>query len=325
MNKALLQSIRSELTHAQRVVVASHLRPDGDAVGSLLGLGLALQHAGKQVQMVLADGVPLVFQNVPGVEQVVRKPKGEADLVIVVDCSDLERVGGVLAGLNSPDLNIDHHPTNLHFARINLVEPNAVSTTELLAELLEEIGLALTPAVAEALLLGLITDTLGFRTSNMTSKAMRTAAALMDMGPNLPALYYQALIERSYEALCYWGKGLSRVQREGRLIWTSLTLHDRAEVNYPGRDDADLVNILASVRDIDVALIFVEQRRDTVKISWRARPGFDTSKIALRFGGGGHTAASGAELEGALEDVQAEVLAATHLLLAGPLPETSPP
>ncbi len=316
MNKSLLRSTRHELEHAQRVLVVSHIRPDGDAVGSVAALGLSLREAGKQAQMVLADGVPRSFRMLPGTDQIQRRPKGEFDLAIVVDCSDMARTGAALVDYGPPDINIDHHPTNMNFGRINLVDAAAVSTTEILFAILGELGLPLTAEVGKLLLFGLLTDTIGFRTANVTPKALRAAADLMEMGIDMSALYFQALVARSYRAAQYWGKGLSRIQREGRMVWTSLTLSDRKDINYPGRDDADLVNMLSSIRDSDVAVIFVEQNPDRVKISWRARPGFDTAQIALQFGGGGHTAASGAEVEGTLEEVQERVLHATRTLFS---------
>jgi len=102
---------------------------------------------------------------------------------------------------------------------------------------------------------------------------------------------------------------------EDRLLWATLTLEDRKSVNYPGRDDADLINLLASIKGVDIALIFIEQTNGSVKVSWRARSGFDVSKIAFRFGGGGHKPAAGADIEGDLEDIKYEVLEATRTLL----------
>ncbi|HEX7973100.1 MAG TPA: DHHA1 domain-containing protein, partial [Anaerolineales bacterium] len=173
-----------------------------------------------------------------------------------------------------------------------------------------------TQPVAAALLTGLITDTLGFRTSNMNPRALRLAADLMEQGVDLPELYRQALFQRSFEATRYWGYGLRQLQREGRLAWTSLTQADRQAVGYPGRDDADLINILSSIEDVDVVVIFVEQPNQHVKVSWRAQPGFDVSQVALSFGGGGHPAASGADVSGSIEEVRPRVLDSTRLVVS---------
>jgi len=315
MDKQIAEGIRNKLDRAQRILVLSHIRPDGDAIGSLLGLGLALQEIGKDVTMVSVDGVPVNFKHLPGSDRVVKHPKGEYDLVAMVDCSDLQRVGDILNGYKIPDLNIDHHVTNLDFAKINLVDTGAVATTEILTEYMPEWGLPITQSIASVLLTGMITDTLGFRTSNMTPKALRVAATLMELGANLPELYNQALKQRSFEAMRFWASGLSNLERNGPLVWTTLTISDRRAAGYHGRDDADLINLLSSIDGAVVSLIFVEQPNKAIKVSWRAQPGVDVSQIALQFGGGGHPAAAGAEIEGEIDNVRSSVLQETSKLL----------
>ena len=296
---------------AQRVLLVTHARPDGDAVGSLVGLGLALQQGGRQVQMVIEDGVPSEFRLMEGSDQILRRPEGQFDLVGLVDCSEVERTGKVLIDWPAPDVNIDHHCTNRDFAGVNLVDFQAVATAEIVADLLPVLGLKLTRPVAAALLTGLVTDTIGFRTSNVTPKALRLAAELMETGVDLSELYRRTLIDRSFAAVRLWGAGLTKVERLGRLVWTSLTGLDREAVHYPGRDDADLINVLSAIEDTDISIVFVEQSNGSIKVSWRAQPGFDVSKVALSFGGGGHAAASGAEISGSLTEVQAAVLEQT--------------
>lgn len=315
MLDALHAEIRQALNAASSIALVSHIRPDGDAIGAVLGLGLALQNAGKSVQFVLADGVPSSFRHLTGAKQVRRSMDGTPDLVAVLDCSDLERTGGVL-GERVPDLNVDHHVTNLNFGKINLVAPEAVATCALLAEVMPAWGLEITQPSAEALLSGLVTDTIGFRTSNINAQALRLAADLMDRGADLAALYKSALLTRSFEAARYWGAGLSDLQRDGRLVWATLRLGDRAAAGYTGNDDADLVNVVSAIEGGDIALMFIEQKDNRVKVSWRAQPGLDVSQIALQFGGGGHRAASGADVPGTLAEVQERVLAATREVLA---------
>ncbi len=309
-------TIRREMYAAQRIMIAAHIRPDGDAVGALLGLGLALIQAQKEVRMVLSDGVPHNLRFLEG-SKLIHRSAGNIsahEYVIVVDSSDLLRTGPALEG-RAPDLNIDHHVTNLNFAKTNLVLPEQVATCAIIAEYLPAWGLEYNQAVASALLTGIVTDTLGFRTSNINAEAMRLAAVLMDHGADLPDVYTRALVSKTFEAARYWGAGLGRIQREDNLVWTALTLADRDAVNYPGNDDADLVNMLSSI-DTEVAVIFVEQKNGHVKVSWRSQPGYDVSQIALQFGGGGHAAASGADITGDLTTVQENVLEATRALIA---------
>lgn len=310
--ESLLDQAHTVISAARHVVIVSHLRPDGDAIGSMLGLGLALQAAGKHVQMANKDGVPLNFRHLTGANEIKRKFDGEVDCVITVDCSDMNRIGDVLDSYGIPDLNIDHHTTNTNFAKINLVDREAVAVAQILAEYLPRWGISLTPSAGAALITGLITDTIGFRTRNVTPKSLRITADLMDLGVDMPMLYEQALNLRSFESLQFWGTGLAHLQRNDRMVWTTLTMEGRRAAGYSGRDDADLINILSSVRDCDIAMIFVEQPDSKVKVSWRARPGYDISKVAMSFGGGGHPAASGAEIPGTLEEVAGNVLNATQ-------------
>jgi bifunctional oligoribonuclease and PAP phosphatase NrnA len=314
MSSEISQAIREALTNAQRVLIVSHVRPDGDAIGATLGLGLALQAAGKTVHMVLADGLPRSFRFLKGSQAVHHRSSAEIDLSVVVDCSDMLRTGGVL-GDRQPDINIDHHITNLNFARLNLVMPEAVATSAILAEFLPQWGFKIDRDIANALLTGVVSDTIGFRTSNVTAHALHLAAELVDDGADLPDLYNQALVRRSYESALYWGQGLSRLNRKDRLIWTSLTLEDRLKAGYTGNDDADMINMLSTVDDMDISVIFVEQKEGRVKVSWRAQPGIDVSQVAFQFGGGGHAAASGAEIQGSLQEVQEKVLQATFNML----------
>jgi len=315
MDQALNDKIKDRLANAKSILVASHVRPDGDAIGSLLGLGLALQQAGKQVQMVLADGVSSSFRHLEGSDQIKTKIDGAFDTFITVDCADFKRTGKIFESVGQPDINIDHHITNEKFGKLNLIEGEEVATAAILTNHLPVWGYEITKPVAAALLTGIITDTLGFRTSNVTPEAMRQAATLMEMGADMPELYMRGLVRRSYEATLYWGGGLSKLQRKDGIVWGTLTLEDRKAAGYSGSDDADLINIISSIDNFKVGMIFVEQK-DSVKISWRAlEPGIDVSPIAQHFGGGGHAAAAGADVAGTLAEIQPKVLLRTREML----------
>lgn len=310
--------LRVKFAQAKNILVAAHVRPDGDAVGALLAIGLGLQGLGKNVQMVLADGVPSSFRHLSGAELVKKKAEGEVDLVVTVDCSDLKRLGTALEGYGQPDINIDHHVTNLAFGKLNLIDADAAATSEIITECFETWGFQFTVDIANALMAGILSDTLGFRTSNTRPQELRHAADLMEKGADLPEQYSRALLRRSYAAARYWGAGLSNLEHQDRLVWSTLRLSDREACHYPGNDDADLINTISAIDDFDISLIFVEQRNQTVKVSWRSIPGYDVSQIALSFGGGGHPAAAGADIPGTLEEIQPKVLQATlQLLVSG--------
>jgi phosphoesterase RecJ-like protein len=313
MTEEIIGAIKQRLDAAGNIMIASHIRPDGDAIGSLLGLGLALQNAGKSVQMVLVDGASPTFQHLEGSQQIVREPANDYDTFITVDCADFRRVGKVFESFGPPDINIDHHKTNEKFGKLNLIEPDEVATAAILANHLSAWGLQITKPVAAALLTGIITDTLGFRTSNTNPSALRLCAMLMETGVNMPDLYMRSLVYKSFPAARYWGAGLSSLAQENGLVWGTLTLEDRKRAGYVGNDDADLINLISAIDGNKVGMIFVEQSDKHVKISWRAlEEGIDVSPIAKQFGGGGHAAAAGADIPGSLDEVQPVVLKATR-------------
>lgn len=316
MDSELNAAIKARIEAANSILVVSHVRPDGDAIGSLLAIGLALQGAGKNVQMVLNDGAPAAFRHLPGWDQVRKEPQGEVDLFITVDCADFRRTGKQFENFRKPEINIDHHVTNERFGQLNLIESEAVATAAILTDYLPEWGLTITPEVAAALTTGIITDTLGFHTSNTSPASLRQTAVLMETGIDMPDLYQRALLSHSFQAARYWGAGLSSLKSDGGIVYATLTMADRKAVGYGGNDDADLINFISSIEGYQIGMIFVEQHDKHVKISWRAlQPGVDVSKIAKQFDGGGHAAAAGADIAGTLEDIQARVLQATREML----------
>jgi bifunctional oligoribonuclease and PAP phosphatase NrnA len=318
VDKDLLKQAAERIAGAQSILVASHVRPDGDAVSSVLALGLALQDLGKTVQIVLSDGVTPDTRHLRGSEQIIRSGKPPVDFVITVDAADKNRCGDALREFPDVGINIDHHVTNTRYAAINLIDPDAVSTTAMLAEFFPALGLEFSSPVIDAMLTGILTDTIGLHTSSMNAKALRIAADLVEMGADLPALYERALLRRSFEAMRYWGAGLSKLQRNGELMWTSLSLADRKTASYPTNDDAELINNLSMVEGAAITIIFVEQADNQIKISWRSQGGdHDVSKLAAQFGGGGHVPAAGAVLAGSLQEVQDKVLQAALAYLQG--------
>lgn len=316
MNSQISGEIKARLNAAKNIVIASHVRPDGDAIGALLGLGLSLRDAGKTVQMILADGVPASFKYLEGSDLIKKEPSGGHDTFVTVDCADFKRTGKIFENFGQPDINIDHHKTNEKFGRINLIEADEVATSAILTAHLPGWGLKITKPVAAALLTGIITDTLGFRTSNTTPEALRQAATLMEAGVDMPEIYMRALVRKTYPAARYWGAGLSSLQSKNGIVWGTLRLEDRKSAGYGGNDDADLINMISAIDGNKVGMVFVEQADHHVKISWRAlEPGVDVSQVAKHFKGGGHAAAAGADIEGGLSEIQKEVLQKTREML----------
>ena len=316
MDSQLIGEIKNRLSIANNIVIASHVRPDGDAIGSLLGLGLALRDAGKSVQMILVDGAPASFKHLAGSELIKKEPAGGHDTFITVDCADFKRTGKVFENFGQPDINIDHHKTNERFGKINLIEAEEVATSAILTAHLPEWGYKITQPIATALLTGIITDTLGFRTSNTTPEALRQCATLMETGVDMPDIYMRALVKKTFPAAKYWGAGLSSLESKNGIVWGTLTVADRKAAGYGGNDDADLINMISAIDGNKVGMVFVEQTDNHVKISWRAlEAGVDVSPIAKHFQGGGHAAAAGADIRGSLSEVQKEVLEKTREML----------
>ena len=316
MNEEISGAIKERLEKAKNIIIVSHVRPDGDAIGSLLGLGLALQNAGKSVQMVLVDGVPASFKHLEGSELIISAPDGEHDTFITVDSADFKRTGKIFENFGQPDINIDHHKTNEKFGKLNLIEAEEVATAAILTNHLREWGYEITRPIADALLTGIITDTLGFRTSNTTPESLRQCATLMETGADMPDLYMKSLVKKTFPAARYWGAGLSSMEQKNGIVWGTLTVEDRKKAGYGGNDDADLINMISAIDGNKVGMIFVEQSDNHVKISWRAlEPGIDVSPIAKHFKGGGHAAAAGADIPGALHDIQPLVLKTTREML----------
>ena len=307
--------IKNKILSARHILVVSHVRPDGDAIGSALALGLALKKAGKFVEIVLTDGIPAAFKHLPGAEMILRVPSGTEDLFITVDSADFRRIGKQFETHRKPDINIDHHVTNEQYGELNLIEADAVATASVLARHIPLWGLEIDAAIAANLATGIVTDTLGFRTSNPTPEALRQTADLMETGISLPDLYNRSLVSRTFSAARYWGAGLSSLKTLDGIVYASLRLADRDAAGYTANDDADLINVISAIDDHIVGMIFVEQP-DSVKISWRAlQNGVDVSAIAKFFNGGGHKAAAGADIMGTMEEIQPLVLAKTREML----------
>jgi phosphoesterase RecJ-like protein len=311
-----VNSIGKLLNESTSLMIVAHLRPDGDAIGSVVGMGLALQAGGKKIQMVLKDPLPARYRFLKGTELIQHAPKEAYDLSIALDCGDLPRLGDFFSE-RQPDINIDHHITNDNFASVNLVIPQEVATSAILAEYLPQWGFPLNAESASALCMGLLTDTNGFRIPTVTPATLELAARLMRQGAPLPEIYQQSLTSQSLQASKLWGLALTKLKMEKGLLWTSITIQDRELAGYGGRDDAEITNFLTSVEGCKVALLFNEQSAVKVKVSWRSRNHVDVAKLAQYYNGGGHPNAAGAEMTQALVDAEQDILRTTQQYISG--------
>ena len=262
--------------------------------------------------MACADSVPDSFAYLPGSEAVVTYPEGDYDLVISLDCSDLKRLGAAydqnsLRGV--PIINIDHHVTNVGFGSVNWVDPSSASTAQMVLTLIERLEVPLNSTMATCLLNGIITDTRGFRTPNTTPDVMEAATKLMTAGASLPEIAEWVFNRRPLALIRLWGRALSAVQLDGRIIWTEISQAMRHECGLSSDSDDGLVSFLTSANEADVGIVFTEKDDGTIDVSMRSMPGIDISSLAMRLGGGGHPQAAGCNLSSSLAEAKERVLA----------------
>jgi phosphoesterase RecJ-like protein len=301
---------------AHSILVATHINPDGDAIGSLLGLGNALKerYPQKSIDLVVDGGVPDFLQFLPGSETVLPALTDETstwDLMISVDASDEPRTGlaGAFGRGHSPQVvNLDHHATNTGFGQIHLVNPIAVSATEVIFDWLTALDWSISKTVAVPLLCGLVTDTLGFRTSNVNAHTLEIAQKLMLAGASLTAITQRTLESMSYAVLNLWKAVFSSIELENGVIWAVVTQADVQRVGGQESTDSGLSNFLVKVDEAMISAVFKEQPNGTIELSFRSKPGYNVAEVAFSLGGGGHKQAAGATIPGPLSAATARVL-----------------
>ena len=305
-----MEATRRHLEAAHSVYIACHIIPDGDAIGSLLGLGWALRQLGKRCTMACADPVPPRFGFLAGAQEIVSDPPGDEEIIVAVDSSDTERLGSLYDALvfqSRPVINIDHHVTNIRFGTVNCVQP-LPSTAEIIFSLTRELGVALDKRIAAPLLTGLVADTRCFRTGNVTVEQLHTAIALMDAGASMVEITENVFSRKPVAAICLWGRALINVRTRGGIMWTEIDQDAQRECAASPDSGTGLVSFLASTQDIDVALVFRETPDGDIEVSMRSGPGWDVSGAALKLGGGGHPRAAGCTLPGDMSTVRERVL-----------------
>lgn len=306
------QAANAAIQAAQRILIVTHLSPDGDAIGSALGLGNALSHMGKDVTIAADDGVPEYLQWLPHASQIIRKLSiGSWDVMISTDASDEERTGevGAYGRANSAKvINLDHHVTNTYFGDIHLVVTEAVSATEIVFDWWQHLGIKWTRDVAVPLLTGLVTDTIGFRTSNVKAQTLGVAQVLMECGASLTEITARVLDSRSYQDLSLWKRVLPSVELHGQVIEATIRYADLQSLNLEDATTAGLVSFLNQTQEAMVSVVFLEESPESIKLSLRAKTGYDVSQVALALGGGGHKQASGATVAGDIDTVREKVL-----------------
>ncbi|MFO7322611.1 MAG: bifunctional oligoribonuclease/PAP phosphatase NrnA [Chloroflexota bacterium] len=306
------QGASDAINNAGTILLVTHIDPDGDAIGSLLGLANALRARGKTVDAVVDGGVPASLQFLPGAETVLSSlTQGEWDVMVSLDSSDEPRTGeaGVYGRAHSRlVINVDHHPTNTGFGDLHLVMPEAVSTTEIVLAWLRHMGQEITPDIARPLLTGLVTDTRGFRTSNVRASTLGEAQRLMEAGASLTEVTQRVLDSHPYELIELWKYALPSVTLQGAVISGVITQEDLRRAGADEKTNGDMVSLLNSVTQAMIAVVFREKANGDIEISLRSKPGYDVSQVAFSLGGGGHRQAAGATIPGPLEAARERVM-----------------
>lgn len=308
------------LRNARHILILCHESPDGDAIGSLLGMGHISRALGKHATLACTDPAPREYRHLPGVSDIIQRPDGNFDLVISLDSSDLPRLGAAYdpARLGHiPILNIDHHVTNLNFGAVNWMEPESASTCQIVLKLADRLGIAVTQELAECLLCGIVMDTRGFTTPNTDLAALQAAERLVAAGADLPDMARRVLLQRSFAMTQLWGKALALARLEDGIVWVSLPAELMAQSDASSNGLTGLVAFLAGVEEAKIAALFRERSDNRIEVSLRSLPGVDVSQVALAMGGGGHPQASGFTIAGPLDEAEKTVLQALHSLLEG--------
>lgn len=296
------------------ILVTTHISPDGDAIASLLGAAKILRCLGSRPLCILDAVVPERFRFLPGSETIgsleqlsARLPGENLNGILVVDSGSLARIGKVADAISPHILlvNVDHHPDNAIEGRLNIVHPEASSTTEILFDLSRALSLRLTTALATFLFSGLMTDTGSFRYPNTTQKAFAVAAELTGVNINPSQIARSCYGNNSLESTRLLGEAIASLQVVGAGHVASMTAsrwNSRNEVE-------DAVDFALTVQGVQVAAFF-RPGNGACRVSLRARGPYDVARIARQFGGGGHQKAAGFTYQGHLEDIQPRVIEA---------------
>ena len=314
---AKFAEIGQALRDHKRFAVLSHVRPDGDALGSQLALGLSLKQLGKDVRVWNEDGMLEKYSFVPRAGLLIKPPAApeDVDVAIALDTAIQNRLGTALPAIRSAKLwiNIDHHPSNPGYGDLVYIDPTSPATGQILFELITSEKLPLDLEIAENLYVAMSTDTGSFQYPNTTARTFEIAAKLVRAGVNVGRVsqqLYENFPRRRVELLREL-LGTMRFDGNGRVASFSLTLRKAKDLGVFPEDNEGLIDHLRAIRGVVVAVFFEELADDKVRVSMRSKTeDVDVCAICEKFGGGGHTLAAGARVRGTLTEVEKKVLEA---------------
>ena len=313
---AAASSVAAAVRGARRVTTICHENPDADTLGAALAVQLIATRLGKEAETVCVDPPPRSLGFMPGIETVRLVPRLEPDLTVVLDSGDIGRIGSSAPAWEpwleaERIVNIDHHVSNPGYGRVNLVDPRAAATCEIIALLLPELGVPLDHELATLLMTGIVQDTHTFAHPNATPRTLRVAADLVEAGAPLSAINRAIYLDRPFAALALWGRMLAGIgQRlDGRVVHASLTLEMLSETGAEPTDAEGFVDLLASTRSADVTVLFKVIEDGVTRASVRTTERADAVAITSVFAGGGHARAAGCSIPEPLDRAREMLLA----------------
>jgi phosphoesterase RecJ-like protein len=307
----MLSQVVQLIEQKYRFMITSHIRPDGDGLGSGLALYWMLRSLGKDVDVVLRDRVPPSYMVLPGTDLVLVQDDvtEDYDAAFIIECSDVERPG--LPSLKDQFVvNIDHHSTTMPFGDINWIDPTAAAVGEMIYNLSKALGIEVTKEIAECIYTALLTDTGSFHFSNTTERTLKIASELVRRGVE-PARISQALFySHSFSKIKLLGLVLSGIERDesGRVAWIRLDRETMYEADACDEDADGIVNHALSVGEVEAVAFFKELEPAVYRVSLRSKGKNNVAKVAETFGGGGHRNAAGCRIEGDFEVVKQRVI-----------------
>lgn len=295
-----LEIAADRIRNSRTIAIAGHINPDGDSIGSLLGLGLALKKLGKRVQMISGDGIPRRYRLLPGANNIMRKISGRIDLAISVDCSNKEILGRTYDSFKAAGsiLEIDHHVYRRSFGDLLLIDEKAAAVGEVIFVLLRSLDIAITKDVAQNLLTSIIVETGSFRLPNVRPFTFEVCTELIKKGINFYKLVEMVFWSQRKEAAVLSGFCMSQCKflMGGRLAWSIVRKEDLEAVN--GRpDDIDAVpDEMRSIKTVKIAVLFREVSREFLRVSLRSKESINVAALAEKHNGGGHFDVAGCNI-----------------------------
>ncbi len=308
---AQMQKILDVLRGGERFLVCSHSRPDGDAVGSMLAMGMLLRQMGKRADLVSADRIPAIYRGLPDAGEIrtVMRVRGPYDAVILLECDGLERTR--LRGLERMlHINIDHHASGKEFGDLNWIDREASSVGELVHRLVKAAGGTVTAAMATCLYTTLLTDTGGFCYGGIRAKTFALAAELTEAGADPVGIARDVYFANPLAKMLLLGRALSTLQREDGLAWLWVTDGDMRSLGASEEDCEGVVNFALSICGVEAAVFLRELPEGRMRLSLRSKGRVNVAAISVGLGGGGHENAAGCTLDGPMERAREEILEA---------------